>query len=433
MAQAMRDPLFLACMAVAEQDAPSVGDLCIRCHSPGGWQEGRSADTSGGQLIAKDLAGVQCDFCHRGVDPFYVDGVSPIEDVVVLAGVSPLPLQNGNGQFVTDPAPIRRGPFDDAQASHAFLDSPYHRSSDICGTCHDVSNPVFEQVSPGRYALTGSDEPHPDMDVRNMFPVERTFSEWSRSEYATVGVYAPQFAGNKLDGMVSSCQDCHMRDVNAKGCNDNGVQARADLPLHDLTGGNTFIGDILPDFDPGADVAVLQAAKARAVTMLQLAATLTVTPEEFGVTVRVTNETGHKLFSGYPEGRRIWVNIKGYDDQGAQVFESAAYDAVTATLTHDAQAKIYQIKPGLTEGLAQALGLPSGPSFHFVLNDTIYSDNRIPPRGFTNAAFVEIQSPPIGYSYADGQYWDDTPYVLPAETDSVQVSLYYQTVSKDYI
>ncbi len=40
MAQAARDPLFLACVAVAEQDAPSSGDLCIRCHSPGGWQEG---------------------------------------------------------------------------------------------------------------------------------------------------------------------------------------------------------------------------------------------------------------------------------------------------------------------------------------------------------------------------------------------------------
>lgn len=50
MAQAARDPLFLACLAVEEQDAPSVGDLCIRCHSPGGWEEGRSTDTGGGML-----------------------------------------------------------------------------------------------------------------------------------------------------------------------------------------------------------------------------------------------------------------------------------------------------------------------------------------------------------------------------------------------
>ncbi|MFZ1947189.1 MAG: hypothetical protein WAW06_06550, partial [bacterium] len=36
MSQAARDPFFYACMAVAEQDAPSVGDICIRCHTPGG-------------------------------------------------------------------------------------------------------------------------------------------------------------------------------------------------------------------------------------------------------------------------------------------------------------------------------------------------------------------------------------------------------------
>jgi PKD repeat protein len=72
-------------------------------------------------------------------------------------------------------------------------------------------------------------------------------------------------------------------------------------------------------------------------------------------------------------------------------------------------------------------------SFHFVLNDTIYKDNRIPPRGFTNAAFELIQSPPIGYSYADGQYWDDTEYTIPGSAVSVTVTLNYQTVSRDYV
>ena len=71
MDQAQRDPLFLATVVLAEQDAPSVGDLCIRCHTPGGWLEGRSVDTSGGLITAKDRQGVQCDFCHRQVDPIY--------------------------------------------------------------------------------------------------------------------------------------------------------------------------------------------------------------------------------------------------------------------------------------------------------------------------------------------------------------------------
>jgi hypothetical protein len=434
MGQAMRDPLFLACMAVAEQDAPSVGDLCIRCHSPGGWQEGRSVDTSGGLINAKDREAIQCDFCHRMVDWDYTPGIDPPEDLAVLSALSDPPFQYANGEFINDPAPLRRGPYADGNAPHQFLESPVHRSSDICGTCHDVSNPVFVSTGPGTYAPATLDEEHPDMDLRNMFPVERTYSEWTESEYATVGVFAPQFAGNKPDGIVSSCQDCHMRDVNAKGCNQGGAPTRADLPLHDFTGGNTFIPDILPDFFPNeVDVTALQDAKQRATSMLQLAASLELTPQTHGLDVRVTNETGHKLPSGYPEGRRIWLNVRAVDGTGVQVFESGAYDLGTAVLTHDEQAKVYEIKPGLSPGLAGALGMPAGVSFHFVLNDTVYSDNRIPPRGFTNAGFESIQSPPVAYNYADGQYWDDTSYFLPATAETAHVTLYYQTLTKEYV
>jgi hypothetical protein len=434
MGQAARDPLFFACVAVAEQDAPSVGDLCLRCHTPGGWQEGRSTDTSGGMLTAKDRQGVQCDFCHRSVDRTYVAGVSPAQDVSVLAMISPLPLQYANGQFINDPAPLRRGPYADAQAAHEFVQSPFHLSSNICGTCHDVSNPVFVRVGGADYAPGTLDDEHVDMDLRNMFPVERTFSEWTQSAYAAGGVYAPQFAGNKPGGIVSTCQDCHMRDVNARGSNVNGSPTRSDLGLHDFTGGNTFVPDILPTFYPGeVDVTTLQAGKARATAMLQLATTLAATPEAFGLTVRVTNETGHKLPSGYPEGRRIWLNVRAKDAGGATVFQSGAYDAATGILTHDSQIKVYEIHPGLSQTMASIVNLPAGVSFHFVLNDTVYFDNRIPPRGFTNAAFAAIQSPPVDYAYEDGQYWDDTPYFLPASAESATVTLYYQTTTKEYV
>lgn len=432
MSQAARDPFFYACLAVAEQDAPSVGDLCIRCHSPGGWQEGRSVDTGGGLLNVKDRHGVQCDFCHRAVDHNYVVGESPTEDVAVLGTVDPLPLHYGNGQFISDPAPIRRGPYADAQADHQFVESPFHRSSDMCGLCHDVSSPVFNQVGPYDYAPNTFDLEHPDMQIRNMIPIERTYSEWTVSEYAATGVYAPQFAGDKPDGIVSTCQDCHMRDVTGKGA--DGGPNRSDLGLHDLMGGNTFVPDIIATYYPDeVDATQLADAKARARFMLQLAATLELTPTESGVTVRVTNETGHKLPSGYPEGRRIWLNVVATDALGQQVFESGSYDFGTGVLAHDAQEKIYEIQPGLSPALASALGLPAGKSFHFVLNDTVYSDNRIPPRGATNAELLSVQSPTVAHTYADGQHWDDTEYALPAEAESVYVTLYYQTTSKEYV
>ncbi|MFO7654929.1 MAG: FlgD immunoglobulin-like domain containing protein [Candidatus Krumholzibacteriia bacterium] len=438
MAHAMRDPLYLATVAVAEQDAPGVGDLCLRCHTPGGWLEGRSTDTSGGQLIAKDRESVQCDFCHRMVDPIYTAGVSPVEDADILAALAEVPLAPANGQFVTDPDPVRRGPYEDALAAHQFLASPFHRESDLCGTCHDVSNPVFVRgAGEHEYVVADLDAPHPDNDLRNMFPVERTYSEWSHSAYAAGGVYAPQFAGDRPDGMVSSCQDCHMRDVTGAGAELGPV--RSDLPLHDLTGGNHFIPDILADLYPGeVDAVALAEGKVRAEAMLSLAATMELGQESSGaggatIAVTVVNETGHKLPSGYPEGRRIWLNVRAFDGGNALVYESGAYDAATGFLTHDPDLKIYHAEPGISTRLASATGLTAGPSFHFALNDSIYLDNRIPPRGFTNAAFAAVQAAPIAHSYADGQYADTTRYTLPMTAARAEVVLYYQSTSLEYV
>ncbi|HEU4436512.1 MAG TPA: hypothetical protein VFR89_03535, partial [candidate division Zixibacteria bacterium] len=250
------------------------------------------------------------------------------------------------------------------------------------------------------------------------------------------GVYAPQFGGNKQ--YVSTCQDCHMKDVTGVGCNKAGAPVRNDLPLHDMTGGNSFIPLLVRDLFPAeVDTVALTAGIQRAIGMLQKAAYMTLNVSAQGsdylARVRVTNETAHKLPSGYPEGRRIWLNVKAYDTTGSLIFESGAYDQATAVLTHDAALKVYEIEPGLSSDLAPALGYPAGPSFHFVLNNQIYKDNRIPPRGFTNANFAAIGSPPVAYSYADGQYWDETDYLVPGATARVMATLYYQTISKEFV
>ena len=437
MGQALRDPVYLATLAIAEQEAPGVGDLCLRCHTPGGWVEGRSDDTSGGLMTAKDRQSVQCDFCHRLVDPEYQAGVSPLRDQGILDGLDALPAAVANGQFVLDPDPIRRGPYADAEASHQFLESPFHREAALCGTCHDVSNPVFEQAGdPATYVPGALDAPHPDGDLRHMFPVERTYTEWSLSAYAQGGVHAPQFAGNRPDGMVATCQDCHMRDV--RGAGADGGPIRDDLALHDLTGGNHFVPDILPAFYPDeVDQAALQDGKARAIGMLELAATLDATLTLGGsqatLAVTVTNETGHKLPSGYPESRRIWLHVRAFDQQDALVYESGVWDPATGFLVPDDDARVYEAKPGISHRLAAATGLPAGPSFHFALNDTIWKDNRIPPRGFDNAAFTAAQCAPVGAVYADGQHHDLAQYGLPATVRRAEVTLYYQSISGEYV
>lgn len=436
MSQASRDLLFEACLAVANQDAPDSGDLCLRCHLPRGWLRGRSVPTSGASMLASDESGVACDLCHRLVDPFYEPGKSPPEDQAILADLLLPPTNSGNGMFVVDPTGARRGPFTDATTGHPILVSPFHREAALCGTCHDVSNTAFETDGQGNYLPNAFDTPAASFSSQVLMPIERTYSEWFYSDYNTLtGVYAPQFGGNK--SYVAACQDCHQRDVTGKGCNLAEAPTRTDLPLHDMTGGSTWLPGLLPQLYPDipgeVNSAALQAGITRARYMLQNAAELAAAQEGSALKVTVTNSTGHKLPTGYPEGRRMWLNVVFYDSSAVPIGESGAYDPATGELSHDAQAKIYECKPGLDDVTAPLVGTDPGPSFHFVLNNRIFKDNRIPPRGFANAAFAAFGGAPVGHAYADGQYWDDTLYSIPAGAVSAGITLYYQSTSKEYV
>lgn len=432
MAQASIDPIFLANMAIANQDAPDSGDLCLRCHLPRGWLQGRSVPTDGSAMLPADEAGVSCDLCHRLLDPIYEPGVSPIQDFDILAELSFPTYEFGNGMYNVDPTGARRGPFVDATSGHPILVSPFHREAALCGTCHDVSNPAFEKDGNGGYAPNPLNETATDFSPNTLLPVERTYSEWLHSTYNTPGgVYAPEFGGNKT--FVSTCQDCHMRDVTGQGCNMD-PPVRDDLPLHDMTGGSTWLPTVLAQTHPAqVNETALNAGIDRARYMLQNAAVLTASQASDELKVTVTNNTGHKLPTGYPEGRRIWINVQFYDAGMNLISESGAYDPSTGVLSHDEEAKIYHIEPAIDETVSSITGVPVGPSFHFVLNSTVALDNRIPPRGYDPNAFANFGGLPVNYSYAPGQYWDDTEYAVPVGATSAQVTLYYQSTSKEFI
>jgi hypothetical protein len=202
-----------------------------------------------------------------------------------------------------------------------------------------------------------------------------------------------------------------------------------------MTGGSTWLPSLLSSIAPNdVNETALQAGITRSRYMLQNAADLKfLIVEDNKVKVTVTNNTGHKLPTGYPEGRRIWLNVKFYDSNSLLLSESGAYDANTGILSHDSEVKIYEVEPGMDPNVANLVGEPNGPSFHFVLNNKIYKDNRIPPRGFSNAAYAEFGGSPVDYSYADGQYWDNTYYTIPAGATSATVTLYYQSTTKEFI
>lgn len=405
MAHSARDPIFYAALAVFNKYNDADGEWCIRCHSPSGWLMGRSKIATGESLTGTDFDGVQCDYCHRLVDPLNPDSSAPYL-------VTPVPGY-GNGMHVFQKLPTpKRGPYDSVLAPHGTFADSFQRTSELCGVCHDVSNPIYANdrnvQAPHEYS-----------------PIERTYSEWKASWYSTIGD-------------SGSCLHCHMQVSPGYGCIIPGSPFRTDLRQHDLTGGNTFVPDILSDFWSDVDTIALQEGKLRAEATLQRAADVELVASKINDTtvkasVKIINKTGHKLPTGYPEGRRMWINLIAFDSLGTKLFESGAYHADSGTLEYDSQIKVYEAKHGMTDSIASIYGLQAGSSFHFGLNDTIYFDNRIPPRGFTNSAFRTRRAEPVGYSYADSQYWDITEYLLPSQTKIVTVKLMYQTISKEYI
>jgi hypothetical protein len=452
MAQSGRDPLMYAAMAVANQDAPHAGETCIRCHMPKGWLEGRSVPEDATATTADDRHGVQCNICHRLVDPAGNPG-APAEDAAILAALATPVTTAGGAQMVIDPVDRLRGPFDIVAdlgsnphaPSRDTLVSPYHESSALCGTCHDVLNPVFQRNMVGEYELSDNDT---NGDPALAFPEQQTYSEWLNSAYASGPVLAPQFAGNGhgVDGdeTVSSCQSCHMPRVRGKDASTGLV--RTNMPLHEMAGANTFTPTIIPMhpvFGSEVDADILYEGVDRAMRMLRRGATVSAEIEAGALTVRVVNETGHKLPTGYPDGRRMWLHVRAFDaernvvfESGRYVFEDAelrGYDAVPMDGDYDPYLRVWETRQGMSADVALATDNPAGESFHLALNNVREFDNRIPPRGFTNAAFEAIDAEPVGQAYADGQYWDDVVYPVGSSAVQADVVLYYQTTSKEYV
>lgn len=433
MGQAGRDPLFFAQMTTANQDVANVGYFCMRCHVPHSFLTGSAYVPDGSTIDEMDRDGVSCHFCHSMVDPIYKPGISPPQDEGILAELTDVPSYYGNSMFVLDPTGLRRGPYTDAQPPHAFVQSDFFRRGDFCGTCHDVGNVAVTRQADGTYRYNSLDDPTPTEDLAHQFPLERTYTEWKLSAFANGGVDMGGRFGGEGAGVVSTCQDCHMPQATARGCYFG--PERSDLARHDFAGASSWVLEIISKYyedDPSVDQAALAKGQSRAIAMLQRAVSLELDQDCGNLRVRVINESGHKIPTGHIEGRRIWSNVKVFDSADRLVREYGHYDGDTAHLD-EASTDVYEMHVGLSEYASQLTGYAAGTTTHMALADTIVKDNRIPPRGFNNAAYEAAGAPAVGTVYQDGQYWDDTYYWIPEEASYVEVTVNYQTVTRHYI
>lgn len=528
MANAGRDPIFWATVAVAEQDFDGSGDLCIRCHSTAGWMGGRSTPTDGSALTAGDSDGVDCDFCHKATNPDNSELLG-VQTTPFIANnrLSPATGFYGSGMSSLWGASSKLGPYSDAVPNHKFVKSNFHRSVDFCGMCHDVSNAAVGDLAHNNGAATplpaGRFSGVPGSSVEGKaafknFPymygvVERTFSEHKSSALSTMRVadyntlpvdlkggamksaydnsIVAGTGGNYADGTTRyfSCQTCHMQPVTGQGCNKN-PPIRKDLPLHDMTGGNYWMPDAILYLNTQnklrlggglttTQIAAINDGKTRALRQLNEAVGLSVS----GNNLRVVNRTGHKVISGYPEGRRMWLNVKWYGSGGGLVREDGAYGPMTVTSNgqqiqvnsilslQDPNTKIYEAHYAMTQEWANqlislgynadmplsfdritgqtdyTLGQLAAQSpgtyhetFHFVLNNHVANDNRIPPYGFRfNDAKTRNSLPVPADQYGNPgpggvyNYWDSFQLTPPANATSAAINMMYQPTSWEYI
>lgn len=435
MALAAQDPLFWAQLATARQDLEHVGPFCVRCHIPAATITGQLDATEPGELEYFAGDGVACHICHAMVDPIYKPGVSPLRDLRVLAALeSEPPTEYGNAMFVLDPEGYRRGARGTTLPPHVMLDSPFHKSGDFCGTCHDVGNVGVERQADGTYHYNLLDAPT-DAAMQDLFPLERTYTEWKLSDFANGGVdMAGRFGGDGVT-VVQSCQDCHMPRAAGRMA-DLGTD-RTDIAKHDFAGASSWVLRIIMRYAQytGEDRVNPRAVRAgirKAEEMLAKAASLELSVQDGELVARVINESGHKLPTGHIEGRRVWINVRFYDEAGAFIDERGAYDPFQAELWGD-DTTVFEMHVGLSPAAAAATGLPVGQTSHMALANTIVKDNRIPPRGFDNAAYAAAGAPAVGTVYADGQHWHDTQFAIPAGAVRAKARLYYQTVTRHYI
>ena len=346
MANAGRDPVFWAAVDVANEDLPGSGEFCLRCHAPKAWLEGRAnagagtvgdadgcalegnIDEASSSQLDNDFEGVTCHLCHRmmindtppkGEETVYTENAQfwIDDDSCANVGVGEGP-ELGNG-------PCRRGPYDytmaDPEPPHEWEYSEYHTESRFCGNCHNVTSP----------AKTLIDENGVDTGIP--YPIERTFAEWQESDYSID--MGPSF---------ERCQDCHMPQVSADpayACLLQPIDRTGDMAGHDFVGGNIWVPGLIRDQygttidnDDGYDTAI-----ARAEQMLASAAQVELlTPGGVAADgtlrfeVRVTNLGGHKLPTGYNEGRRMWLHVEVEEGDGDVIWESGAYDDGTGDL-----------------------------------------------------------------------------------------------------
>jgi len=349
MAFAWQDPLYREILRRASAATNGAVDkFCIGCHTPIGLTTGMATAKGPEMKLAED--GVGCESCHN---------------ISAATGL-------GNGSYVLTPQkngqPLKFGPHRDAESpTHDTAYSDLHTKSAFCATCHNVTDP-FSQL-----------------------PIEQTYDEWRDSPYSARGV---------------ECQDCHMTPGPGVAMNPGKTASmgkdRSHVYSHFFNGSNSTLLQYFskPEKADGAREMLRSAAT---IEFLESPSRIRA-GEPNKVSVRVSNTgAGHKLPTGFPEGREVWVDFKVVDSDGREVYRLGA------------------IRDGHTEKGTKSFKAVLGNSKGEVVDinvweaDRVLSDTRILPDGHADVDYsftVDDRVRGPLFIQADLYYWASPQHIV---------------------
>lgn len=225
--------------ALKEPKVAGVKGGCVACHGPLAFLSGDIPPKKPKERTRAN-EGVSCEICHN------IIGSTEKEPYNFSYSIDP----KGN---------IKRGPRRDSESPvHKTAFSKFHKSAQLCATCHDEASPYGAWV-------------------------KSTYREWKKGPYGKKGII---------------CQDCHMHQ--SPGIAGLGGKKRIDMAHHVFQGAHNA-----SKLNGAIDIA-LYASKEK------------IKPGENIVlkAILFNGKAGHKIPTGSTEERQLWLHVKAIDANG---------------------------------------------------------------------------------------------------------------------
>lgn len=393
MANAARDPLFLASVSREIERAPAlrstIEDKCSGCHMPMAHvqtlvAQGTPAMFEPGFLSVENpmhaaaMDGVSCALCHQIADDNLGKPESFSGGYTVDTSTSP-PERLVYGPF---PSPEREM----MRKSAGFTPVEGHHSTDaaLCATCHTLYTPYVDAAG----------------KVLGEFPEQTAYLEWQHSTYGA------------STSQPSPCQSCHMPAATGPVLLSN---LRTDPPLsprspfaqHYFVGANALMLRLhsahAAELELTCSTDNLNASLERVLAQVEeRAASLSIVSAqasagELSVLLELRSMAGHKLPTGFPT-RRMWIHLVVTDSNGKVVFETGRPEADGSIAGDDGDANEgahephYDLitQPDQVQVYQSVMVNSDGQVTRALLRAAGYvKDNRLLPAGFDKASAGE--------------------------------------------